>query len=218
MKKAGTSILIIFLTLALAGCGGGGEEQGSEPENGGASPEEQASTQLASNEVVVGGFDMKSPTGREISVPEVTAEREDVENYVQSVRPIIEDTAPDLSQVINPSAELQNETLTLSIEAESIEQARASVENGLQALRQVEPPESLEPIHELLVAAYAQALAAYDNIIEAFGSGDVGELAEAARENLPEIGQFVAQTRIILQELERAETAKSEENQVESRG
>ncbi len=210
MKKAATLIAMILLALVPTSCGGG-EEQGSEPEN------EGASAQLASNEVVVGGFDIESPTGGGISVPEAIVKREDVENYAQSVRPIIEDTTPDLSQVINPSVELQNQTLTLSIEVESIEQARASVEDGLEALRQIEAPEGLEPVHELLVAAYIQALAAYDNIVEAFGSGDADELAEAARENLPEIGQFIAETRAILQELERAETVNPDDR-VESQG
>jgi len=189
--------------LALAGCGA--EEQDSELENG-PSPEEQASAQeVESNEVDVGGFVIEGPT-EEISIPEATVEREDLEDYVQSVQPIIEDSARNISRFIDPRVELQDQRLTLSVEAESIKEARAAAEDGLEALRQVEPPEGLEPVHELLIAAYVQAIAAYDNVIQAFESGDVDTLVDAVGENLPEIEQFTAATRAILQELDRVES------------
>ncbi len=213
MKKITTLLVTGLVSLTFAGCGGGEEEQGASPKNEGAPQEGQVSV----GEVVVGGFAVEGPDGGVTLVPEVTTEREDVENYLQSVRPVIQDTARDFSQVIDPSANLQNQTLTLSVEVESIQQADTAVEEGLEALRQVQPPESLEPIHELLVAAYEQALPAYDNILESFGSGDVNNLTEAAREGLPEIGQFTTETRAILQELERAETVNPDE-QAESRG
>lgn len=88
---------------------------------------------------------------------------------------------------------------------ESIEQADEAVEDGLEALRQAEPPESLEPIHELLVASYENVVPAYDNLLEAFNSGDINELNEAAESSLPEIAQFNETTRSIFQELDRAE-------------
>ncbi len=216
MKKIRMLIAIGIVGLALGGCGGGGE-QGSEPENGGSLPEEQASSQeIESNEVIMGGFTVEGPTG-EIYVPTTIVEREAVENYVQSVRPIVEDTSRDLSEFVDPSVELQDRTLTLSVQAESIEEARAAAEDGLEALRLVVPPEGMEPIHEALVAAYVQGLAAYDNVIQAFDSGDVGTLANAVQENLPEIDQLNAGTRAILQELERVESVNPND-QVESRG
>ncbi|MDQ4000051.1 MAG: hypothetical protein M3283_03380 [Actinomycetota bacterium] len=216
MKKITMLIAAGAFILVLANCTGGGEEQGSESEDGAASAEEQTSAEVANNEVVVGGFAIEGPNG-EISVPETTLEREAVEDYVQSVRPVTEDTARDLSQFIDPSVELQDGTLTLSVEQESIEEARVAAEDGLESLRQVEPPEGLEPVHETLIATYVQALAAYDNVIQAFDSGDVDALADAVQENLPEIEQLNAEARAILQELERAETVNPDA-QAESQG
>lgn len=195
MKKITTLLTAGLLVLTLAGCGAANEEQGSEPESG-ASAE--------SSEVIIGGFSIEGPAGREISVPATTVERDDLESYVPSVRPVVENTALDLSRFVDPSVELQDQTLSVSVGVESLEEARATVQSGLEDLQEIEPPESLEPVHELLVASYVQALAAYDEIIQAFESGDADVLAEATRENLPEIEQFNAETRAITQELERA--------------
>ena len=213
-----TLLVAGFLALALVGCGDGSgldDEEGLGSNNGGG-PEAASEERPAagdSGEVVVGGFTIEGPNGREISVPEATVERRAVEEYVSEVRPIIEGTARDLSGVINPTAELEDQTLTLSIEVESIEQAQAAAQDGLDELRQIEPPEDLEPVHERLVNAYETALPAYNNIIAAFESDDVGALTAAVQENLPEIEQLVVQARTILQELERAE---SQDVQVES--
>ncbi len=213
-----TLLVAGFLALALVGCGDGSgldDEEGLGSNNGGG-PEAASEERPAagdSEEVVVGGFAIEGPDGREISVPEATVERRAVEGYGSEVRPIIEDTARDLSGVINPTAELEDRTLTLSIEVESIEQAQAAAQDGLDELRQIEPPEDLEPVHERLVNAYETALPAYNNIIAAFESDDVDTLTSAVQENLPEIEQLVAQARTILQELERAE---SQDVQVES--
>jgi hypothetical protein len=209
MKRAGILVATILLALALAGCGASSEEQGSE--------EQTPAQEAEDNEVTIGGFSIEGPSGREISVPETTAEREDVEEYVYSVRPIIEESAVDLSRFVDPSADLQNETLTVSFGVEALEEARATVEAGLEDLQQLDPPESLEPVHELLVAAYVQGLSAYDNVIDAFESGDLDVLRDAVQENLPEIEQLTVEARSILQELERAQTVNSDD-QAESRG
>ncbi len=214
MKRISALTVAVLLVLVLAGCAGGNgvdDEQGIRADNEGVESEQPA----GSEEVVVGGFTIQGPNGREISIPQATVERRAVEEYVDEVRPIIEGTARDLSGVINPTAELEDQMLTLSIEVESIEQAQAAAQEGLEELRQIEPPEDLEPVHERLVSAYEAALPAYNDIIAAFESDDVGALTAAVQENLPEIEQFVAQARTILQELERAE---SQDVSVEGRG
>ena len=204
-----TLLVAGFLALAIVGCGDGSgldDEEGLGSNND-AGPEvasEEPPPAGDSEEVVVGGFAIEGPDGREISVPEATVERRAVEEYVGEVRPIIEGTARDLSGVINPTAELEDRTLTLSIEVESIEQAQAAAREGLEELRQIAPPEDLAPVHEWLVGAYEEALPAYEDIVAAFEGEDVATLTAAVQENLPEIEQLVAQARTILQELERA--------------
>lgn len=195
MKKITTLLTAGLLVLTLAGCGAANEEQGSEPES-------DASAE--SSEAIIGGFSIEGPAGREIYVPATIAERDDLESYVPSVRSVVENTALDVSRFVDPSVELQDQTLTVSVGVESLEEARATVESGLEDLQEIEPPESLEPVHELLVASYVQALAAYGDMIQAFESGDVEVLSEAVQDNLPEIEQFNAETRAITQELERA--------------
>lgn len=201
------------LALALAGCadGSGLDDEGGISRDEGAGSGEQAAGD--DQEMVVGGFAIEGPDGREISVPEATVSRNAVEEYVSEVRPIVEGTARDLSGVIRPEAQLEDQTLTLSIEVESIEQAQAAAREGLEELRQIDPPEDLAPVHERLVGAYEEALPAYEDIVAAFEGEDVATLTAAVQENLPEIEQLVAQARTILQELERAE---SQDIQVES--
>jgi hypothetical protein len=206
-----TLLIAGFLALALVGCGDGSglddeEGLGSNNDAGPEAASEERPGAGDSEEVVVGGFTIEGPNGREISIPEATVERRAVEGHVGEVRPIIEDTARDLSGVINPTAELEDRTLTLSIEVESIERAQEAAQEGLEKLRQIDPPEDLAPVHEQLVSAYETALPAYNDIIAAFESDDVGTLTAAVQENLPEIEQLVAQARTILQELERAES------------
>jgi hypothetical protein len=187
------TMMTILFALALAGCGGGQEE-------------EEGATSNGEEEVVVGGFAVVGPDEEVTDVPAVITDRSDVQTYLETVRPVLEDTSSDLDRQINPSsAELQNQTLTLSIEVESIEQAEEAVDEGLEDLLQVEPPESLEPIHELLVESYEEVVPAYNNLLAAFNSGDVNELNETAQSSVPEIVQFTATTRSILQELDRAE-------------
>ncbi len=189
MRRACTLSVSLLLASILVSCAR--EDEGMEQEG------------VRTDEVEVGGFVMRGPGGDEIIVPEVIAEREDVENYLQSVRPVLWDTNWELSQLIDPNIELQDQTLTLNIEVESIEQADEAVEAGLEDLRALEPPEGLGLIHTQLLEAYERALPAYDDILEAFNSGDVNQLAEEMREGLPEIELFNATTRATLQELER---------------
>ncbi len=190
------TVMTILFALALAGCGGGQAE----------AQEEEGATSNGEEEVVVGGFAAIGPHGEVTDVPVVITDRSDVQTYLEDVRPVLEDTRRELDGQMNPSsAELQNQTLTLSIEAESIEQAEEAVDEGLEDLLLVEPPESLEPIHELLVESYEEVVPAYNNLLAGFNSGDVNELNETAQTSVPEIAQFNATTRSILQELDRAD-------------
>ncbi len=211
MKQVRMLALTALLSLTLASCGGG-QTQGNTSEN-----EDEASTRAAGDEVVIGGFAIDGTAGREISIPETVAEREDLENYVQTVRPIVEQSALGLFRFIDPSAELQEGKLTLAIGIEPIEEARAEVDDGLAALQLIVPPEDMQPVHELLMAAYIQGVSGYDNIIDAFESGDLEVLANALQENQPEIEQLTTETRAILQELNRVETVNPYD-QAESRG
>lgn len=217
MKKATILFIVAVFGLTLAGCGqseearrnleqaDGQERADGQSEKADARKGDTREGDGGGEEVVVGGFEVEGPEGREISVPETTVEREALEEYLDEVRPVVEDTAQDLSRVVEPEARLEDRRLTLSVEVESIEQARRAAQEGLQELRRIEPPEDLEPVHDQLMSAYEDALPAYENIIEAFNGEDVGELTGAVQENLPEIEQVAAETRAILQELQRAE-------------
>lgn len=185
----------IFGVVALVGCAQGEQAQ-----------ENRANGNGQSEEVVVGGFQVEGPEGQEIEVPEARVDREAAEEYLGEVRPVVEDTAQDISRVVDPQVRLENQTLTMSIEVQSVEEARQAAENGLEQLRDIQPPEDLEPVHEQLVEAYERALPAYNNIIESFRGDDVSDLTGAVQESLPEIERATAQARSILQELQRAES------------
>ncbi len=198
----------IFCLIALVGCGQSEQAQENVEQTDGQSEEN-----VSGEEVVVGGFQVEGPEGQEIEVPEARVDRDAAEEYLGEVRPVIEDTAQDISRVVEPEARLENQELTLSIEVRSVEEAQQAAQQGLEQLREIQPPEDMQPVHERLIEAYERALPAYNNIVEAFRGDDVSELTEAVRESLPEIERATAQARSILQELQRAERQDAQQAQ-----
>ncbi len=194
----------IFGFITIVGCGQ--SEQAAQADR-------QSEETASGEEVVVGGFKVEGPEGQEIEVPEARVDREAAEEYLGEVRPVIEDTAQDISRVVEPEARLENQTLTLSIEVQSVEEAQQAAQQGLDQLREIEPPEDLQPVHERLVEAYERALPAYNNIVEAFRGEDVSVLTEAVQDSLPDIEQATAQARSILQELQRVESQDAQQVQ-----
>lgn len=87
---------------------------------------------------------------------------------------------------------------------DSLENTRSDVRDGLDKLRQIEPPQSLQPINQQLIESYERTLPAYTDIIEAANGGDDGRLSNAVQENLPRIERFNSEGRGILQDLQQA--------------
>ena len=230
MRKVTLWIATTSLVFALAGCGGETAQREEEPppaeEETTLTPEEfndeETAGELTEQEPVranaettrvegaagdgveVGGFTVGGFDAPDVEVPRVTATREDVLRYLDRVEPVIGESARDVSEVVRPEARVQDGRVELGVDVAPVEEARQAAQQNLERLRQVQPPEKLEPIQNQLVDSYEKALPAYDNIIEAFDSGDPERLQEAVRENLPLIEQFNAVERGILQDLQEA--------------
>ena len=214
----------VALLLAAVGCGA---DQEQAPEEEAAAPAdtvaeetqiveqtevieettmiEDTISEATTPEVVsVGGFSIERPDGGETTVPQVSVQREDVQRYEEQVRPVVEDTVRDVSDLVQADVRFENGDLSFDVEMVSLEEARASVRDGLERVQDIDPPEDLEPIHQRLIEAYEQALPAYDEIIEAADSGDPQRMSAAVSENLPRIESFNEETRAVLQDLEQA--------------
>lgn len=226
LRKA---ILIATLAVLLAAVGCGADQEQGQQEGDGAAPEQTTteqtqtaaedtqaveettvmeSTTTTPEEVSVGGFSVERPDGGETTIPEVTTEREDVLRYQAQVRPIIEDTVRDVSDLVQADVSFKDGNLSFDVEVASLQEARKSARNGLKRLREINPPEDLEPIHQRLIRSYERVLPAYDEIIEAANSEDPRRMSAAARENLPRIESFNEETSAILQDLEQAATSQ----------
>jgi hypothetical protein len=226
LRKA---ILIATLAVLLAAVGCGADQEQAQQEGDGAGPKQTTTeerqtaaedtqaleettvmegTTTTSEVVSVGGFSVERPNGGEITVPEVTTEREDVLRYQAQVRPIIEDTVRDVSDLVQVDVSLEDGNLSFDVEVASLQEARKSARNGLKRLREINPPEDLEPIHQRLIGSYKQVLPSYEEIIEAANSEDLRRMSAAARENLPRIESFNEETSAILQDLEQAATSR----------
>lgn len=216
-------IAAVAILLAVVGCGA---EQEQAQEEDARAPEgtvvdetqvveettaitDTTTERTTPDMVSVGGFSVERPDGREATVPEVTAEREEVQRYQQQIQPVIEDTVRDVSDLVQTDVRLENGNLSLDVEMASLEEARASVRDGLERLQEIDPPGNLEPVHQRLIEAYEQVLPAYDEIIEAAEGGDPQRMSAAVSENLPRIESFNEETRAILQDLEEAAASQS---------
>lgn len=222
LRKA---IRIATLAVLLAAVGCGADQEQAQQEEDGAGPKQTTTeerqtapedtqaleettvmegTTTTSEVVSVGGFSVERPDGREATVPEVTAEREEVQRYQQQIQPVIEDTVREVSDLVQTDVRLENGNLSLDVDIASLEEARASVREGLERLQEIDPPEDLEPVHQRLMEAYEQVLPAYNEIIEAAESGNPQRMSAAVSENLPRIESFNEETRAVLQDLEEA--------------
>ena len=221
LRKA---ILIATLAVLLAAVGCGADQEQGQQEGDGAGPKQttteetqtaaedtqavEDTTTTVSEVVSVGGFSVERPNGGETTIPEVTTQREDVLRFQAQVRPIIEDTVRDVSDLMQVDVSLEDGNLSFDVEVASRQEVRKSVRNGLKRLREINPPENLEPIHQHLIRSYERVLPAYDELIEAANSEDLRRLSEAARENLPRIESFNEETDAILRDLEQSATSQ----------
>lgn len=170
---------------------------------------ESATAEVTSTESVsVGGFTLKSPSGGDTTIPEVTTRREDVERYEAQIQPIIEDTVGSVSDLVQSDVDLvstsETDHLTFDVPITAMDEARKNARDGLERLRDINPPEDLNPINQSLITAYERVLPAYDEIISAAESGEPQLMSEAVSKNLPRIENFIEETHTILEDLEGA--------------
>lgn len=163
-----------------------------------------AGAAAGNEEVVVGGFVVESQDTPETTVPEVSVSRSDAQDYLNQIQPIVDNSVQDVSNLAQPEVRVENGSLTLDLPVNRLQSSRNDLRDGLDQLRQVQPPPSLEPINQQLIESYERALPAYTEIIEAANSGDVGRISNAVQENLPRIERFNAEARAIIQDLEQA--------------
>jgi len=155
-------------------------------------------------EVTVGGFSVEGPGGSESTVPQVSVEQEAVREYLDRVRPIVEESTREVSDLVRPEVRLEDGQLRFDVGVGSLREAREEAHRGLQRLREVQPPEDLQPIHERLVSAYEDVLPAYDNVIKAAENGDPDRVRKTVQQSLPRIERFNDVTMGIVQDLEQA--------------
>ncbi len=165
---------------------------------------EESEEMVGEGEMTVGGFVVESPGVPERSVPEVATSREDVNEYLGQIQPIIDGTVRDITSLVEPEVQVGENGVSLDLDLSSLNEARQSVEEGAAELREIQPPEGLEPINDQLVELYDDALPAYQNISEAAQGGSPEEFATVVDESLPQIQAFNNEVNQILQDLERA--------------
>ena len=221
-RKFWAVLAVLVLAFALAGCSDGtglddeqgigsedalasgfdegrddgGRDDGSRLEEGGSDDR---------GEVRIGGFTVQGPDDEEISIPEAELDAEDVEEYTGFVGPTLDESTRDFSSLVDTEAGLQGETTNLSLSAESVEEALETNQGALEELQNLDMAGGVGDIHDGLVDSRQRAVSAYNDINQAFINDESSdEVAEAVEENLPEIEYANAETRAILQELERA--------------
>jgi hypothetical protein len=219
-----STAVIVLATFTIAGCGGGrqqSQQQGSAGNTSELTTTEQAqlvedttvtestvAEDTSTESVSVGGFTHKSPSGGDTTIPEITTQREDVQKYEEQVRPIIWDTVGNVSDLVQSDVGLvstsETDHLTFDVPITALDEARKNARDGLERLRNTNPPEDLQPINQSLITAYERVLPAYDEITSAAESEEPEFMSEAVSKNLPRIESFSEETHLVLEDVERA--------------
>jgi hypothetical protein len=136
--------------------------------------------------------------------PQITANREAVQQYWDQVRPILESTARDVARVANVDVQLDGGNVSVGIDPNAVEAARQETQQGLDELKAIQPPAGLKETHERLVTAYEEAVPALANFIAAVQSGNAFEIAQSARNDLPKIQRLLSEIEAVRQQLQQA--------------
>ena len=221
-RKFWAVLAVFVLAFALAGCSDGSgldDEQGIGSEDAlvasGSNEDRSDEGHLEEGrrddgETRVGGFSVRGPDDEEITIPEAEVDSEDVEEYIGFVRPTLDESTRDFSSLVDPEAGLQGATTSLSLSAEAVEEALEANEEAYEEMQDLDIPGDLGSIHDGLEDSRERSVSAYNNINQAFVNDESSdEVADAIEESLPEIEHSNAETRAILQELERASSGQA---------
>ncbi len=215
IKRFRVVLGVLVLALALAGCSDGAgldDEGGIGSDDVGPSDRESRFEEdgpRGSAETQIGGFSVQGPDDQEISIPEAEADPGEVAAYAESVQETLEDGTRDFPDLVDPEAGLEGQTVNLALDAEATEEALEANEEAFEDLQQLDTPRGLGDVQDQLVDSRETAISAYGNINQAFvNDASADEVADAVEESLPEISYSNAETRAILQELERASSTR----------
>jgi len=136
--------------------------------------------------------------------PQITADREAVQQYWDQVRPILENTARDVARVANVDVQLDGGNVSVGIDPNAVEAARQETQQGLDELKAIQPPQGLEETHERLVTVYEEGVPALVNFTEAVQSGDAIQIAQSVRNDLPKIQNLLSEIEAVRQQLQQA--------------
>ncbi len=136
--------------------------------------------------------------------PQITADREAVQQYWDQVRPILENTARDVARVANVDIQLDGGNVSVGIDPNAVEAARQETQQGFDELKAIKPPPGLEETHQRLVTAYEEAVPALNNFVAAVQSGDAIQIAQSVRNDLPKIQRLLSEIEAVRQQLQQA--------------
>ena len=136
--------------------------------------------------------------------PEIKADKAAVRQYWNQVRPILDDTARDVAKVAEVNVEIKDGNVSVGIDPNAVQQARQESQQGLEELKQIQPPAGLEDTHRRLVRSYEEALPALNNFISAIQSGNAGQIADSVRNDLPKIRNLLNEIQNVRQQLQQA--------------
>lgn len=136
--------------------------------------------------------------------PSITAEPAAVREYREQVQPILDDTVRDVAKVANVDVQIDNGNVSVGVDPNAAQQAEQEARQGLEELKNVDPPQGLEETHQRLIRSYEEGIPALGNFVRAVQSGDAGQIAQSVREDLPKIQRLLSDIQTIQQQLRQA--------------
>lgn len=154
--------------------------------------------------LLLAGCGVQIPGSQGDEPPRIRADRAAVQQYWDQVRPILDDTAKDVAGVADVNVKFEDGNVSVGINPNAVQQAQQETRQGLEELKQIQPPAGLEDTHRRLVRSYEEAIPALSNFISAIQSGDADRIADSVRNDLPKIQRLLSDIEAIRQQLRRA--------------
>jgi hypothetical protein len=136
--------------------------------------------------------------------PQITADREAVQQYWDQVRPILENTARDVARVANVDVQLDGGNVSVGIDPNAVEAARQETQQGLDELKAIQPPAGVGGDPREARDRLRGGGARPGNFIAAVQSGDAIQIAQSVRNDLPKIQRLLSEIEAVRQQLQQA--------------